>query len=152
MAVDVSQELGSPQLAATSVCPRGAAWRRASRQNFSPLAVVLAPLVVKMMFGRRPSTDLAQTPKFDEIAWLVVTKDELALVGRRKGRNGTTFVPFARVPLADVRTFDLDHARIVWPITITFRNGDAWRLETARYGKKRAKAVAAVVSEALQHV
>jgi len=40
----------------------------------------------------------------------------------------------------------------VWPITITFRNGDAWRLETARYGKKRAKAVAAVVSEALQHV
>ena len=152
MAVDVSQELGSPQLAATSVCPRGAAWRRTSRQAYSPLAMLVAPLVIRVMFGRRPDPDPAQTPQFGQIAWLAVTKDELALVRRRKGRNGETFEALARVPLAEVQAFDLGRARLVWPITVTFRDGGTWRLETARYGKKGAKAVAAVVSGALQHV
>jgi hypothetical protein len=52
----------------------------------------------------------------------------------------------ARVSLGEVRTFDLEHARVVWPLTITFRNGDIWRLEVPRFNKKDATAVATVVN------
>jgi hypothetical protein len=152
MALDVSQELGSPQLAGMPVCPRGQAWRQASRQNYSLLAVLVAPLAARIVFGRRPDAAPAQTPQFGQVAWLVVTKDELALVRRRKGRNGVTFEAISRVPLAEVRAFDLGRGRLVSPLTITFGDGGTWRLETQPYRKWRATAAAAVVSGLLQHV
>ena len=52
----------------------------------------------------------------------------------------------ARVPLGEVRIFNLDHARGVWPLIITFGNGATWRLEVPRFSKKAASAVAAAVS------
>jgi hypothetical protein len=152
MVVDFSEDLGSPQLATTPVCPRGHSWRQASRQAYSPLAFAVAPLAARIVFGPRPDPDPAQTPHFGQIAWLVVTKDELALVRRHKNRSGVTFEAHARVPLGEVRTFELDHARMVWPLTVTLRDGSTWRLEIPRFSKKRARAVAAAVSGLLQHV
>lgn len=150
MELDVSHELSSPQLAATKVCPRGQAWRQASQQAYNPLAMLVAPLAARIVFGRRPDRAPAQTPQFGQVAWLAITKDELALVRRRKSSKGRTFEALARVPMAEVRTFDLDHARLVWPLTITFRDGGTWRLETPPFTNKRASAVAAVVSGLLQ--
>jgi hypothetical protein len=144
MAVDASRVLGSPQLAATKVWHRGAAWRNTARTNYSVLAVLLAPLVARMMYGPRPDPAPAQTPGFGGMtALLTVTRDELVLV-RLKGRSTPAGV-IARVPLGEVRAFDLGHARGVWPLTITFGDGDTWRLEIPQFNKKTASAVAAAV-------
>jgi hypothetical protein len=143
MALDASRVLGSPQLAAAKVWPRGQAWRNAARVNYSADAVLLAPLVAWMMFGPRPDRAPAQTPRFGWVAVLAVTKDELALVSL-KARAPAGVI--ARVPLSEVRAFDLVRARGVWPLTITLGNGDIWRLEVPRRNKKAAAAVGVVVS------
>lgn len=145
MPVDFSPELGSQQLAATPVCHRGHSWRQASRQTWSLQAMALGPLAARIVFGPRPDTSPAETPQFGQIAWLVVTKDELALVRRRKTRTGMTFHAYARVPMAELQTFDLGHARMIWPLTITLRDGDTWRMEIPRFSKKRARAAAVAV-------
>jgi hypothetical protein len=146
MAIDVSQILGSPQLAATRVTPRGQGWRQVSRQSFNPLAVLVAPLVARIMMGPKPELGGAQTPQFG-VAILAVTKDELVLVGRPAGRKARTPAGvITRIPLVEVAKFDLQHARIVWPLTITFRNGDTWRLEVPRFSKKAATTVATTVT------
>jgi hypothetical protein len=111
--------------------------------NYSTEAVLLAPLVAWMMFGPRPDRDPAQTPRFGFAALLAVTRDELALVSL-KARAPAGVI--ARVPLSEVRAFDLVRARGVWPLTITLGNGDLWRLEVPRRNKKAARAVAAAVS------
>jgi len=143
MALDASRVLGSPQLAAAKVWPRGQAWRNTVRMNYSVDAMMLAPLVARIMFGPRPDSSPAQTPRFGSVALLAVTRDELALISL-KARAPAGVI--ARVPLAEVGAFDLGHARGVWPLTITFGNGDNWRLEIPRFNKKAAGAVAFVVS------
>ncbi len=143
MAPDASRVLGSPQLASAKVWHRGQGWLTAARVNFSADAVLLAPLVAWMMFGPRPDRAPAQTPRFGFVALLAVTKDELALVSL-KARAPAGVI--ARVPLSEVRAFDLSRARGVWPLTITFGDGDIWRLEVPRHNKKAASAIAAVVS------
>ena len=143
MPLDVSQVLGSPQLAAAKVWPRGQAWRNASRVNYSTEAILLAPLVAWMLFGPRPDLDPAQTPRFRRVALLAVTRDELALV-RLKGRAPAGVI--AQVPLDQVQAFDLQRGRGVFPLTVSFRDGDVWRLEIPRFNRKAAAAMAAVVS------
>jgi hypothetical protein len=143
VALDASRVLGSPQLAAAKVWPRGQAWRAAVRVNYSADAVLLAPLVAWLMFGPRPDSSPAQTPRFGRVALLAVTRDELALISL-KARAPAGVI--ARVPLGQVKAFDLGHARGVWPLTITFGNGDNWRLEIPRFNKKAAGAVALAVS------
>jgi hypothetical protein len=143
MALDASRVLGSPQLAATKVWPRGQAWRTAARVNYSADAVLLAPLVAWMMYGPRPDRAPTQTPQFGWAALLAVTKDELALVSLTARAPAGVI---ARVPLSELRNFDLERSRGVWPLTITLGNGDIWRLEVPRGNKKAARAVAVMVS------
>jgi hypothetical protein len=143
MALDASRVLGSSQLAATKVWHRGTAWRNTVRVNYSADAVLLAPFVAWMLYGARPDLAPAQTPRLGGMAALLaVTKDELVLVALRRK---TPAQVIARVPLGEVRDFDLDRARGVWPLTITFGDGETWRLEVPRFNKKAASAVAAVV-------
>jgi hypothetical protein len=143
MAQDASRVLGSPQLAAAKVWHRGTAWRNTVRVNYSADAILLAPLVAWMLYGGRPDLDPAQTPRLGGAALLAVTKDDLVLV---RLRRSTPTGVIARVPLREVRAFELDHARGVWPLTITFGDGDTWRLEVPRFNKKAASAVAVAVS------
>jgi hypothetical protein len=98
------------------------------------------------MMGPKPELGGAQTPQFG-VAILAVTKDELVLVGHPAGsKTRTPTGVITRIPLVEVAKFDLQHARIVWPLTITFRNGDTWRLEVPRFSKKAATTVATIVT------
>jgi hypothetical protein len=143
MDVDASGVLGSPQLAAAKVSPRGTAWRNAVRVKYSADAILLAPLVAWMLYGPRPDRSPAQTPRFGGVALLAVTKDEIVLVSLRRRKPAGVI---RRLPLGEVRAFDLERARGVWPLTITLGDGDTWRLEVPRFNKKAASAVAAAVS------
>jgi hypothetical protein len=146
MAIDVSRVLDTPQLAAARVTPRGRYWRQVSRGSYNPLAALVLPLTARIVLGPKPELGGAQTPEFG-CAILAVTSDELVLV-EYTVRKPTRVI--GRVRLADVETFDLQHARLVWPLTITFRSGDSWRLEVPLFFRRAAKKVAAAVTGQLQ--
>jgi hypothetical protein len=145
MAIDISQFLNSPQLAAAKVEPRGTYWRATSRQSFSPLARLIAPLVARLMLGPKPELGGAQTPVFN-IGMLAVTEAELVLVGLTPGFTLKPSGLLGRVPLGDVQACELKRARMTSPLTITFRDGGSWLLEVARLDLNGAKKLAAVVS------
>jgi hypothetical protein len=145
MAIDISQFLNSPQLAAAKVEPRGTYWRATSRQSFSPLARLIAPLVARLMLGPKPELGGAQTPTFD-VGMLAVTEDELVLVGLTPGLTLKPAGLLGRVPLGEVQACELKRARMTSPLTITFRDGGSWLLEVARLDLNGAKKLAAAVS------
>jgi hypothetical protein len=142
MAIDVSRVLNAPQLAAARVMPRGKYWRQVSRGSYGLLGALVLPLAARMMLGPKPELGGAQTPKFD-FAALAVTSSELVLVSYTL-RKPTGII--ARVPLSEVETFDLQHKRLVWPLTITFRSGDIWQLEAPLFFRRAATKVAAAVT------
>jgi len=146
MAIDVSRVLGTPQLAAARVTPRGRYWRQFSRGSYNLLGALVLPLAARIMLGPKPELGGAQTPQFG-IAVLAVTSSELVLVSYTM-RKPTEII--ARAPLGEVETFDLQHARMVWPLTITFRTGDIWRLEAPLFFRKASTKVAAAVAGQLQ--
>jgi hypothetical protein len=84
MAIDVSQYLNSPALAAAKVERRGFAWRAARRQAYPGIGLLIAPLVIRLLVGPKPELGGAQTPVFDA-AVLAITADELVLVGLTPG-------------------------------------------------------------------
>jgi hypothetical protein len=149
VAIDISQFMNSPQLAATKVERRGFGWRAASRQSYSPLAMLIAPLVVRLMLGPKPELGGAQTPAFD-VAVLAVTEDELVLVSLTDGLRQKAAGVLRRVPLSEVRTCELKRARLASPLTITFRDGGSWLLEVARLNLADGKRLAAAVSSQSQ--
>jgi hypothetical protein len=102
-----------------------------------------APLAAWILYGRRPDSAPAQTPRLGGAAVVAVTKEELALVSLRRG---TPAGVIARVPLAEVTAFDLRRSRGVWPLTITFSNADSWRLEVLRFNKRAASNIAVAVA------
>ena len=145
MAIDISQFLNSPHLAAAKVEPRGTSWRAASRQSVSPLAVLIAPLVARLMMGPKPELGGAQTPTFG-VGMLAVTKDELVLISLTPGLTLKPAGVLRRVPLSEVQACELKRARMASPLTITFRDGGSWLLEVARLDLNGAKKLAATVS------
>ena len=149
MAIDVSQFLNSPEIAAAKVEPRGTGWRAASRQSFSPLASLIAPLVARVMMGPKPELGGAQTPQF-AVAMLAVTEDELVLIGLTPGLTLKPSGVLRRVSVGEVQTCELKRAGIASPLTITFRDGTRWLLEVARLDLHRGKKLAAAVSGQLQ--
>ena len=149
MAIDISQFLNSPQLAAAKVEPRGTYWRATSRQSFSPLARLIAPWVARVMLGPKPELGGAQTPVFN-VGMLAVTKDELVLVGLTPGLTLKPAAVLGRAPIDLVQSCELKRARLTSPLTITFRDGGSWRLEVARLDLNGGKKLAAAVSSQSQ--
>jgi hypothetical protein len=145
MAIDISQFLNSPPLAAAKVEPRGTHWRAASRQYLSPLAMLIAPLVARVLLGPKPELGGAQTPVFN-LGMLAVTKDELVLVNLTHGLKVKPTGVLGRVPLGEVQSCELKRARMTSPLTITFRDGGSWRLEVAPLDLGDGKRLAAAVS------
>jgi hypothetical protein len=145
MGIDISQFLNSPEIAAAKVEPRGTVWRATSRQSISPLAVMIAPLVARVMMGPRPELGGAQTPTFS-VGILAITEDELVLVGMTPGLTLKPSGVLGRVPLSDVQACELQRARLSSPLTVTFRDGRRWLLEVARLDLPRAKKLAAAFS------
>jgi len=145
MAIDISQFLKSPEIAAAKVEPRGTMWRATSRQSVSPLAMMIAPLVARVMMGPKPELGGAQTPTFN-VGILAITEDELVLVGLTAGLTLKPSGVLGRVPLSDVQACELKRARLSSPLTVTFRDGGQWLLEVARLDLARGKKLAAAFS------
>lgn len=75
------------------------------------------------------------------MAYLAVTDSELALVKIKTGRLTTKLDELVvRMPCSDVASAELGSGTIC-PLTITFGNGDVWRLELSRLNKKHGEAV-----------
>jgi hypothetical protein len=149
MAIDISQFLNSPQLAAAKVERQGFSWRAASRQSFGLLGILIAPLVVRLLMGPKPEFGGAQTPVFD-VGMLAVTEDELVLVGLTPGLTLKPAGVLRRIPLGEVQSCELKRARIASPLTITFRDGSSWLLEVARLDRNAGRKLAAAISSQSQ--
>jgi hypothetical protein len=149
MARDASEVLGSPQLAGVTVNPRGLAKSRSLGMSgiYAGLIGAVVSSFASMKAGQKQAKIAAesQTPEFKRIALLAVTADELALVSLVKIKGKSGLEPqdvIVRVPRGEVASAELGGGGIYSPpLTITFRNGDIWQLETPRPFKKKAQEV-----------
>jgi hypothetical protein len=132
MAFDASQIIGSPQLAGVTVLPRGASKRQANATGGS--------LPARIALGKTGET-ASDAPDFGRMAYLAVTDSELALVNVKSGRLTMKLNELiVRVPRTDVASAELGSG-VICPLTITFADGQIWRLEVSRLNKKHAQAV-----------
>ena len=132
MAFNASHIIGSPELAGVTVLPSGISKRQASATGGGlPARIALGPT------GETAS----DAPDFGRMAYLAVTDSELALVKVKTGRLTTKLDEMiVRIPCSDVASAELGSG-VICPLTITFDNGDVWRLEVSRLNKKHAQAV-----------
>ena len=132
MAFNASHIIGSPELVGVTVLPRGMSKRQASATGGSlPARIALGPT-------GETASDL---PNFGRMAYLAVTDSELALVKVKTGRWTTKLDEvIVRIRRTDVASAELGSG-VICPLTITFGNGDIWRLEVSRLNKRHAQAV-----------
>lgn len=147
MALDASEKLGSPQLAAVKVNARG--FGKSKGSSFSGMygGVIGAGIsAAKGMKAEQQQARIAaesETPKFGRIAYLTVTADELALIDVRS-KVVTVYLDeiIARVPRSEVASVELGGGGIYSPpLTVTFNSGNKWELEVPKPSKKHAKEV-----------
>jgi hypothetical protein len=132
MAFDASHIIGSPQLAGVTVLPRGMSKRQSSATG--------GGLAARIALGPTGET-ASDAPNFGRMAYLAVTDSELALVKVKTGRVTTKLDEvIVRIPCTDVASAELGSG-VISPLTITFGDGDIWRLEVSRLNKKHAQAV-----------
>jgi len=129
MALDASQVLGSPQLAAVKVNHRGMAVGRAA---FDAAAAI--------MQDHRGSLGPDQTPTFGRLALLAVTDGELALVGLKLALTLKVDKVLVRVARSEVKSIELGRG-VPTPLTVLFGHGGTWRLEVPPPNKKHAEEV-----------
>ncbi len=129
MALDASQVLGSPQLAAVKVNHRGMAVGRAA---FDAAAAI--------MHEHAGSLGPDQTPTFGRLALLAVTDGELALVGLKSALTLKVDKVLVRVARSEVKSIELGRG-VPTPLTVLFGNGGTWRLEVPPPNKKHAEEV-----------
>ncbi len=129
MALDASQVLGSPQLAAVKVNHRGMAVGRAA---FDAAAAT--------MQDHRGSLGPDQTPTFGRLALLAVTDGELALVGLKSALTLKVDKVLVRVARSEVKSIELGRG-VPTPLTVLFGHGGTWRLEVPPPNKKHAEEV-----------
>jgi hypothetical protein len=155
VALDASEILGSKQLAAVKVNPRGMGKRVAAPYTGMYGAVgggvvgsliggaVSAATTTKATREKQEAAQASETPKFGRLAYLVVTPDEVALVHlKSKIVSLVLDEVIARVPRGDVTGIELDKGGLYSPpLTVTFSSGDSWALEVPKPSVKSAKAV-----------
>ena len=129
MALDASQVLGSPQLAAVKVNHRGMAVGRAA---FDAAAAI--------MHEQPGSLGPDQTPTFGRLALLAVTDGELALVGLKSALTLKVDKVLVRVARSEVKSIELGRG-VPTPLTVLFGHGGTWRLEVPPPNKKHAEEV-----------
>jgi len=128
MALDASQVLGSPQLAAVKVNHRGMAVGRAA---FDAAAATM---------HHRGSLGPDQTPTFGRLALLAVTDGELALVGLKSALTLKVDKVLVRVARSEVKSIELGRG-VPTLLTVLFGHGGTWRLEVPPPNKKHAEEV-----------
>ncbi|MGA3362255.1 MAG: hypothetical protein ABSD82_09515 [Solirubrobacteraceae bacterium] len=157
MAHDASQILGSPQLAGVKVNPRGMATKGAA-PFVGMYAGVVGAAISATAVGRanKQRADFEQeseTPRFGRLAYLAVTKDEIALVELKlKGQVGLELKDvIVRVSRSEFESAELGGAVNIFspPLTINFKGGEFWQLEVPRPSRKQAQAVVDVLASQL---
>ena len=132
MAFDASAVLGSPQLAGVKVNPRGMA-KRMGRN-------IAGSVPARIVYGSSDRTT-SESPDFGRLAYLAVTDSELALIKFKSGLVTSKLDEvIVRIPRSDVESAGLGRG-LATPLTITFTDGDTWRLEVSLPNKKHAQAV-----------
>ena len=87
----------------------------------------------------------SQAPQFGRLAYLAVTKDEIALVELKlKGQVGLELRDvIVRVPRSEFESAELGGAVNIFspPLTINLKGGESWQLEVPRPSRRQAQAV-----------
>lgn len=128
--MDASQVLGSPQVAALIVVPKGfgaSTLRTAANANLA--GAVALPLVMKAgRRGRRaaPSDLVLATPRFSGYGLLALTAHELALVTGPRNREVKVI---ARRPRNEIVFAERSGRFPTSHLVIAFRNGQGWYFE-----------------------
>jgi hypothetical protein len=157
MAHDASEILGSPQQAGVKVNPRGMA-KKGAAPFVGMYAGVVGAAISATAVGRankqRASFEQeSETPRFGRLAYLAVTKDEIALVELKlKGQVGLELKDvIARVSRSEFKSAEVGGAVNIFspPLTINFKGGDSWQLEVPRPSRKQAQAVVDVLGAQL---
>lgn len=134
--LDASQLLGSPQIACAPVARLGFAKKRARARADLGGRYALAP-----RFLGPETLSSATTPTFDRIGLLAITERDIALVSLVPTGWGTKPERvLARIPRSEVASTELGQGGIA-PFTITFGNGDTWRLESSWMWRKDARGI-----------
>lgn len=155
MALDASEILGSRQIAAVKVNPRGMGKRVAAPYAgmYGGVAAgvagslvggaVSAGATMQADKGKLAAASASETPKFGRLAYLVATPDEVALVHlKSKVVSLVLDEVIARVPRREVTGVELEKGGLYSPpLTVTFKSGDTWALEVPKPSVKHAKAV-----------
>jgi hypothetical protein len=134
MALDASQVLGSPQLAAVKVNHRGMATRN------NAIGGAIAGAAAAIMQDHPGSSGPDQTPRFGRLALLAVTDGEFALVGLKSTLTLKVDKVLVRVPRSEVKSIELGRG-VPTPLTVLFGHGGTWRLEVPPPNKKHAEEV-----------
>lgn len=144
MAIDVSAQIGSAQLAGTQVSPRG--FGKKAMADGAGVAGGLIPAVIGAAAAGKAGKKVAQfraeseTPKFGRYGFLALTEGELALVKMKQGLASLKPVEvIARVPRSDVASIELGGGIPMSPLTVSFANGESWELEVPRISKAKAQ-------------
>lgn len=155
MALDASEILGSRQLAAVKVNPRGMG-RRVAAPFTGMYGGVAAGVAGSLVGGaisagatmeadreKLAAARASETPAFGRLAYLVATPDEVALVHlKSKIVSLVLDEVIARVPRSEVTGIELDKGGLYSPpLTVSFKSGETWALEVPKPSVKHAKAV-----------
>jgi hypothetical protein len=144
MGIDVSAQIGSPQVAGTQVSPRGAgkqamAWGAGTAGG-------LIPAVIGAAAGQKAAKDAvklraeSETPQFGRLGFLALTDGELALVKMKPGLVSPKPVEvIARVQRSDIASIELGGGFPTVPLTVAFTNGETWSFEVPRLASGNAK-------------
>jgi hypothetical protein len=138
VAIDASDLLGSVQLAAVKVNPRGMAQRVSRNVTPGPIGAVSS----KIVFHGSQQADVSQTPFFGRNGLLAVTAEELVLIKLKSGL--VTLKPdivVARVPRADVVSAEISGGGVAPGLTVSLRTGVTWFVEFTRPSKRHAESV-----------
>jgi hypothetical protein len=140
MAPNASKVLGADQLASAIV----------NRRNTAKMTVAgVAGVVVGSAILGKMDVDKAETPSIGQVALLVLTENDIALVNMRQGFPGLRMTGkiAARVPHSSVASIELGKGTLASPLTIVLTDGATWILEVRRGETKRAKKLIAFLDE-----
>jgi hypothetical protein len=140
LAIDASELLGAPQVAAVKVSPRGATMGRALNQGGVSAGGLIGAAGGALASGKAAQAGAAaraETPEFKGQALLALTDGEVALVKLKQGAmSAKPSEVIARAPRNQVTGASLANG-LVPKLSITFADGSAWSMDIPRVIKKQ---------------
>lgn len=139
MAIDASELLGAPQIAAVKVMARGATMSRAWNQGGAAGGLIgaVGGAFASGKAGQKGVAERAETPPFRGQALLALTDAEVALVGLKQGAiSAKPTAVIARAPRDQITDATMSGG-LVPKLSISFSDGSAWSMDVPRVVKKQ---------------